>query len=247
MHEASLFEDNCFITLTYDDQHVVPTLIYWHFQKFMKRLRKRRPFAKLGGGVRFYMAGEYGVKYGRPHFHALLFNCRFPDRYLIRQGDNPLYRSAELEELWTFGFSSIGSVTFESAAYVARYCTSKITGALAEAHYLLPAPFVDRDTGEIFYSRVPEFNHMSLRDGLGADWLKLYWSDVRSGRVVVNGKECTIPRYYARYFKNSTIGEAIACQRSIDGLARRFDNSDARLLVKEAVVTSRFKSLSRSL
>lgn len=241
LHEASLFDQNSFVTLTYDEAHAVPTLIYRHFQTFMKRLRKKH------AGVRFYMAGEYGAKFGRPHFHALLFNCSFPDQYLIRQGDNPLYRSPELERLWPFGFSSIGAVTFESAAYVARYVCSKITGQPAAAHYALPVPYTEPDTGEVFFSRVPEFNRMSLRSAVGRDWLRLYWSDVRDGRVVVNGKECNIPRYYRRYFKNSTLGEAIALQAQVDGLARRFDNSEARLLVKESIVTSRFSSLSRSL
>lgn len=241
MHEASLHDRNCFVTLTYDDRHYVPVLIYDHFVRFLKRLRKR------GFEFSYYMAGEYGAKLGRPHFHALLFGIDFDDKYLIRQGDNPLYRSPLLERFWPFGFSSIGAVTFESAAYVARYCTSKVTGGLADAHYLLPEPFVDRDTGEVFFSRPPEFNHMSLRRPIGRDWLRLFWSDVRSGKVVVNGRECSLPRYYRRYLKNSTYGEAIKCQAHIDGLARRFDNSEARLLVKEAVVSSRFKSLSRSL
>lgn len=252
LHEASLYDDNSFITLTYDDVHVVPTLIYWHFQDFMKRLRecRARPFRQrqlTPPVIRFFMSGEYGARFGRPHFHALLFNCDFPGRYLIRQGANPLYRSAELEQLWPFGFSSIGAVSFESAAYVARYCVPKVTGGRAAAHYALSPPYVDPETGQVFTERVPEFGHMSLRPGVGADWLRLYWSDVRDGKVFVNGRECNVPRYYARYFKNCSYGEAVKCVRQVEALARRFDNTEARLLVKEAVVTSRFKQLSRLL
>lgn len=241
MHESSLHDRNCFITLTYDDVAYVPVLIYHHFQDFLKRLRRR------GFKFSFYMAGEYGAKLGRPHFHALLFGVDFPDRFLIRQGDNPLYGSKILDKTWGKGFTSIGAVTFESAAYIARYCTAKVTGDLAEAHYVLPRPFIDKDTGEIFTHRPPEFNHMSLANPIGRDWLRLYWTDARKGRIVVNGKECNIPRYYRNYFRNSSHGEAIKCAAAVEGLARRFDNTPARLLVKETVTQSRFSSLSRSL
>ena len=75
------------------------------------------------------MCGEYGDKLGRPHYHAIIFGVTFVDKKLwsIRRGNN-LYRSATLEKLWPYGFSSIGTVNFETAAYVARYVTKKITG-----------------------------------------------------------------------------------------------------------------------
>jgi len=242
MHEASLHQSNSFVTLTYDDQHYVPTLIYSHFQDFMKRLRKKRP------DLRFYMAGEYGGKLGRPHFHALLFNCAFPDMYQIRGGANPLFRSPFLESKWTAGFSSIGAVTFESAAYVARYCLPKINGDLADKHYQLPAPWIDPDTGEIHTHRHPEFNHMSLKNAVGRDWLRLYWSDCREGKIIVNHKEANVPRYYLDYFKNSSYGAAIKAQRAIDGLSRLMDNTPSRRAVKAHIAQQRVsQQLPRSL
>ena len=62
-HEASLWEKNCFITLTYNDENLPKdgSLDVTHFQKFMKRLRK-----KHGAGIRFYHCGEYGDKFGFP-------------------------------------------------------------------------------------------------------------------------------------------------------------------------------------
>nr|QJB20072.1 MAG: replication initiator protein [Microvirus sp.] len=144
VHESKLHAENCFITLTYDPKKVPPaeagelpadtSLNYRHFQLFMKRLRKRFPEKN----IRFYMCGEYGENFGRAHFHACIFGLDFPDKTKWKKGkgDNiTLYRSKILEELWTYGFSSVGTVTFESAAYVARYITKKITGEAAESHY----------------------------------------------------------------------------------------------------------------
>lgn len=84
-HESSLYLDNSFITLTYDDKRLpfreegqLPANVGLHypdFQDFMYRLRDR-----FGSGIRFICAGEYGDKLGRPHFHAILFNFNFPDR-----------------------------------------------------------------------------------------------------------------------------------------------------------------------
>ena len=78
VHEASLNDVNCFLTLTYDDDHVPAglSLFYPDFQAFMKRLRAR--FSNVR--VRFYMCGEYGDNFDRPHYHALLFGFDFLDK-----------------------------------------------------------------------------------------------------------------------------------------------------------------------
>ncbi|WP_217268498.1 rolling circle replication-associated protein, partial [Lactobacillus helveticus] len=72
---------------------------------------------------RFYMAGEYGESFDRPHFHACLFGLDFSDKkfYKTTKTGSILYTSKILEELWPFGYSTVGDVSFESAAYVARY------------------------------------------------------------------------------------------------------------------------------
>ena len=80
-HEAQQHDHNVFITLTYDDDHLPEDRGLHHedFQKFMKRLRK----ARTGQKIRYFMCGEYGGLNDRPHFHALLFGCNFPDMYLF--------------------------------------------------------------------------------------------------------------------------------------------------------------------
>ena len=74
MHEASCYDHNRFVTLTYDDAHLPPNgfLDKTHLSKFLKKLRKKFPHNKL----RFFAAGEYGEQTARPHYHLILFNYR---------------------------------------------------------------------------------------------------------------------------------------------------------------------------
>lgn len=235
LHEASLYKQNCFLTLTYDDEHL-PTrgmLDYPAFQKFLKRLRKHAAPTR----PRFYMCGEYGPENWRPHYHACIFGFDFPDKkyHAKSPSGERIYRSASLEKLWPFGFSSIGAVTFESAAYVARYCVQKITGHNARFHYRR----ID-SAGE--YQLPPEFNRMSLKPGIGARWLEKYQLDVYPhDYVVINGKECKPPKYYDRLFSRQFPDdfEELQFEREKDGRSRYQDNTPERLAVKEIVARAR--------
>lgn len=253
MHEASLYERNCFITLTYNDEHLPParSLVYDDFQKFMKRLRKahkgHQPLADGTYPIRFYMAGEYGENFGRPHFHACLFNFDFDDKRFFKDapGGQKLFTSAALQELWTFGYSSVGSVTFQSAAYVARYINKKVTGDLADDHY----SWVDPETGEIHW-RTPEFNKMSLKPGIGSAWLDKYQSDVFPRDYVIHkGAKLPVPRYYNKKFECSNPFEWDEVKFSRLENAKRFldDNTPERLLVKKQVKLAQLSRLKRTL
>lgn len=244
MHESQLYDFNSFINLTYSDEHLPEdcSLNYIHFQKFMRRVRKHFKMR-----VRFYMCGEYGERYGRPHFHACLFNCFFEDRYYWRMSDSgfPLYRSPTLEKLWPFGHCEVGDVSFDSVAYIARYICKKVTGPAADDHYRI----VDPDTGEIF-NRVPEFTRMSLKPGIGADWYKKFRSEVYPlDRVVVNGKEVKPPRYYDELLKreDNFLSDDLEYKRYLRAMELQADNAPDRLRALEAVTQARLKSKIRSL
>lgn len=244
MHEASLHHENAFITLTYDDAHLPAdgSLDYEHYQRFMKRLRK----AIAPHGVRFYMCGEYGDETFRPHYHACLFGFDFPDKVLLQRTatGNDLYTSDMLSRLWPFGMSSTADVSFESAAYVARYCMKKITGKGSEEYYKR----YDVDTGEI-YDLTPEFTKMSLKPGIGAGWFEKYASDVYpSDRVVVRGKQMMPPKFYDRLYSRSNEEEFeyIQFQRELDGRVRFPDNTDERLAVRERVAAAGLDLFKRS-
>lgn len=241
MHEASLHDFNVFVTLTYSDENVPISLDHRDFQLFMKRLRKLKP------DVRYYMCGEYGEQFSRPHFHACLFNCFFEDREYYRDlpSGSHLWRSKTLENLWPLGYSSIGDVTFESAAYVARYVMKKVTGNAAEAHYSA----CDRYTGEIV-QRVPEYTRMSLKPGIGYEWFRRYREEVYPRDfVVLRGMKMKPPKAYDKLLKAAPDLTSDEVELLRYNKAAKFvdDTTVERLAVREECAKARVKLKSRSL
>lgn len=232
VHEASLHDQNCFITLTYDNDHLPSdgSLQLEHFQLFMKRLRK------AVGQVRFFHCGEYGTNLGRPHYHAIIFGYDFADKVLWRDdGPAPLYRSALLERLWKYGYSTVGTATFESAAYVARYITKKITGPMADDHYA---------------GRKPEYTTMSRRPGIGAGWFDKFSSDVfPSDEVILRGKAFKPPRFYDGLYEvlNPDGMKDIKARRQIAASKHSDNNTPERLAVRREVKLAQIQSLKRPL
>jgi hypothetical protein len=193
------------------------------------------------------MAGEYGENFGRPHFHACIFGFDFHDKKLWKRSPSGsmLYRSSDLEILWPFGYSSIGDVNFESAAYVARYIMKKVTGHNAKDHY----KEINPDTGEIT-TRKPEFNKMSLKPGIGYEWYKKYKTDVYPhDYVIIKGKKVKPPKFYDKKYKTDYPFEfdEILYKREINGKLNSEDNTLERLLVKETVQNAKLQKLKRNL
>ena len=244
VHEASLHEDNCFITLTYNNESLPEdgSLNKKHFQDFMKRLRKKYKNKK----IRYYHCGEYGDKNFRPHYHAIIFGLEFDDQKLftVNNGEK-LYTSEKLEKLWPFGFSTIGTVTFESAAYVARYVMKKVNGKNAKNHY----ERIDSNTGEI-YNLVPEYNTMSRRPGIASGWFDKYKDDVYpSDNIHLRDKTFRPPKFYDKMYEHLMPNEMekIKKQRMINMQKHETDNTADRLAVKEQVKNAQLNKLIRSI
>lgn len=192
VHEAQMHDENCFITLTYNNDNLPEdkSVHKRHLQLFFKRLRR-----KIGKELRYYACGEYGDRLGRPHYHACIFGVDFHDKTHLRGSNyrwhrnhfkkghvHDLYRSTLLEDRWPYGYSTVGELTFESAGYVARYCTKKITGEKSKDHY-----------GD----KNPEFALMSSRPGIGYSWYQKYKTDVYpKDFFTINGVKNKPPRYY---------------------------------------------------
>lgn len=195
--ENQLHDKSIFMTLTYDDEHLpyqidgdtgemVPTLRPKHFTNFMKLLRFNiEKYYPNNGKIRFFGCGEYGSETKRPHYHIILFGFEPPDKKIYKTTftGHKLYNSAFLEKCWNRGFINFGNVTFESAAYVARYCTKKITGEAAAEHYGV---------------KEPEFVRMSRRPGIAKEWFDKYKNDVYPQDFIVirDGIKCRPPKYF---------------------------------------------------
>jgi len=245
-HEASMHDENCFITLTFDDAHLPfrGSLSYEPFQRFLKRLRKSVAPCQ----VRFFMCGEYGEVTFRPHFHALLFGFDFPDKRLRqKRGKYRVYESEMLSRLWPFGRHEIGDMSFESAQYVAKYCTKKEYGKDDDPRVIAKYGRVDPDTGE-FYMLEREFSQCSLKPGIGATWYAKFASDVNNfDVVVVNGQPSKPPRYYDKLRRRVDREgyEAAKDLRQLEAMPRRSDNIDSRLSVKDVVLRKKLAFFKR--
>lgn len=259
-HEASLYEDNVFITLTYNPENLPPDcgLIKKDFQKFMHRLRKhvKKTSEKK---IKFFMCGEYGDQSNRPHYHAVIFNFNFDDWvYLFDSpSGNPIYTSPTLEKIWGLGFVNVGTVCFESAAYVARYILKKVNGDKAEK--------IDDDTGLKHYERInsftgeisevhQEYSTMSRggRDGRGIafNWFKKYKTDCYpKDFTTVRGHRVQPPRYYDKLLQEYDLEmyDEIKNGREMKAFELREESTASRLKQKRKVKEAQLKKLKRSL
>ncbi len=265
-HESQLYENNCFLTLTFNEENYPKngSLFIEPFQLFMKKLRNyiisTNPVDKLKNPMlykrwnkqhapRFLHCGEYGDLYKRPHDHSIIFNFDFPDKEHRKNSKDglPIYTSAILDKLWGKGDCYIGAVTFESIAYVARYITKKVNGKAAKKHY----NFLDKETGET-YDLKPEYITMSRKPGIGAPWLTKYKTDVYPlDEVVINGKRMKPPSFYdGQYEVSDPIAHTILKEnRKVfsEQPSIQANNTSERLAVREKLKLLKIKSHVREI
>lgn len=179
MHEEKMHEESCYLTLTYNDEHLPQdgNLRKTDIQKFLKRLRKKIAPVK----IRYMQCGEYGDLLGRPHHHMILYGYSFRDARFWKsngKGQN-LYVSELLDSIWQMGYCTIGDVTFESASYVARYVTKKQIG-----------DNIDPD-------KIQPYITMSRRPGIGMTFFAKYHDEIyETDSVIVRGREMKPPKAY---------------------------------------------------
>lgn len=242
-HETRQWAHNSFVTLTYDQEHCPPN---GHLEPealtlFFKRLRQhaRRSGSGLNrtgsGNIRYFACGEYGGTTGRPHYHAILFNCGFSDAYKVGKD---LYESPTLNRIWGLGKCRLGSATPASAAYIAQYSLKKVAVELRSSDgYLLT------DSDGVL--RPPPFARMSRKPAVGANWLDKYSGDLAKGYFVVDGRKCRIPRaYMKRLFKTDPgLHDAIRSEQYLSrAINARGDISDPERLKAAEFIHQQKKS-----
>ncbi len=235
-----------FLTLTYNDENLPwdHSLIKHHFQDFMKRYRKKYNDRK----IRYYHCGEYGEAteendyIARPHYHAIIFNHTFKDQVLhtISNGHN-VYTSNTLSDIWNKGFAYIGTVTFESAAYCARYILKKVNGTNAKEHYTR----TDYTTGEILHME-PEYTTMSRRPGIGLGWLDKYKEDIQRDDFIVGPEGLILkpPKYYDTFHPDIQKIKEIRKEKLSK---HKKDLTPERLATREYIQLRKLERLTRGL
>lgn len=191
VHEAHMHDQNCFITLTYNNDHLPSdrSVRKHEMQNFMKKLRSKNE----GKKIRFFGCGEYGEQKSRPHYHLCLFGHEFDDLETWRHIEYgtktmPLYTSKKLAGIWKKGFHTIGELNYETAAYVARYVMKKITGSSKEALELKAKKYGEKEL---------EFALMSRMPGIGNSFYKKYKNCIYPKDFIThNGHRFKVPRYY---------------------------------------------------
>lgn len=234
MLEASQWEENYFITLTYDDKHKPynwkmadketgqiwvddgswkGTLNPEDWKKFMYRLRTEYARKYNHRGIRFMAAGEYGENTKRPHMHAIMFNMPIPAEelkvYKQTYTKDFLYTWEWLTNIWGKGNVIIAEVTWNTCAYVARYMCKKQKGPGSSEYYA--------KNGQI-----PEFMRMSNRPGIARKYYEEHKKEIYNQDELIvtgrNGKVKSIkpPKYFDNLFskENPEILEEIKERRS---------------------------------
>ena len=207
--------ENWFITLTYNDEHlpenecfeidtktgeiigdkIGPSLKPNDLTLFMKRLREHWKRKYNVEGIRFFGCGEYGGKTQRPHYHICVMGLPIKkeelELYKYNKMGQPIFMCWEIEQIWGKGYAPIGGVSWESAAYVARYMLKKQKGPAAKDYYGRQA-------------KIPEFTRMSRRPGLAQEYYTINKDKIyKNDEIILPGKKARTvkpPKYYDKLY-----------------------------------------------
>lgn len=212
MEKKNYPEEECwFLTLTYSDEYLPfnvtvntetgeriegVSLQKKDAQNFIKKLRRYFEYHYNNKGIRYVIAGEYGSQTHRPHYHAIIYGLKLDQTKLKLYKHNEMGQSIwtheELEKIWGKGFVTVGRVTFDSCAYVARYMMKKQYGE-----------------NSWYYGsqgKVPEFINSSLKPAIGREYLEKNLENLYiTNSITIAKNDATIitslPKSYQEFIK----------------------------------------------
>ena len=247
-----------YFSKTVDGKLIPPKIKYFHCGEYgetCKTCNTSYIMHKESKSGKQYTGCDNFIKgLGRPHYHAILFGVTFDDleEYKKTKSGELIYKSETLNQLWAKGFCSVGQVTFESCAYVARYIMKKITGENADLHYQKPTG-IDKTTGEVITTPVkPEYITMSRNPAIAKEWAEKYLTDIgKNDSILLERKgqafETQPPRYFLKLLEKSDPikYEILKSKRRIKKQQNREENTDERSLIKERLKQIQTKNLTR--
>lgn len=246
VHELKSHERACWFTLTYDKENLPygGSLVKEDLQKFYRRLRKEVAPVE----IRYYSCGEYGDDKGRPHYHVCLFGFDFDDMQYRRTENSgfDVFGSETLDKIWGKGRTELGDLTFETAAYTARYCTKKINGdsekyVMNYTRILLDGTMVDVEK---------EFALMSRKPGIGAKHVEEYLREIyQDDSCIVRGYRSKPPRFYDKFLEETDpqLHKEVKARRTARAKERAKDETLSRRTQRQKVKEAQFAQLKRPL
>lgn len=219
--EAKHSDTVYFLTLTYHDSVLpytdlwLPTLETNEITKFLKRLRKEQDL--LGGKpFRYFLVGEYGSRFQRPHYHLILFN-------LLPKLSDPGYLTTE----WNHGIVHRLILDNGLTHYATKY---HVTSQKSYRH------LSDND------DRLDEFTRSSRMPppgeqygGIGYQYIHTHgdWHrQTKNTYVINNGFKQKMPKYYYDIIFNefSEIEKAELRERAFERFQKAENDEHLRLL-----------------
>ena len=185
---------SAFVTLTYDTEHlhfsnVSPemTLCRDDVHKFLDNLRntvKRNKPIGSRPDFSYFLCGEYGGRFERPHYHALFFGLDF-------------YNCLRLfKDLWSHG--SVKSLPVQSGSidYVTDYVSKRYDGGYAV---------------ELYDDKGIERPFCSVSRGFGSSWIYSHADEINEfGAIKINGRCVQVPTYYRNVCKRFVLDDVMS-------------------------------------
>lgn len=198
MNERLYWKDAAFVTFTYSEEFLPNgnNLVKKDLQLCIKRLRKEiSPRV-----IKYYTCGEYGEKFGRPHYHAIIFGVSVSEKRII-------------EKVWPFGFVKLENVNQKTCRYVTKYITKAPLGRSRYDKYM--------------ETRTPPFALQSR--GIGLRYVEDNKRELSNRGLPYHGRQTCMPRYYINKLKEAGMPYLLAEDIKAENVQKQRDEWINRL------------------